>query len=234
MLEVSGLCSNYGPIAAIRDVDICVPEGALVALIGSNGAGKSTTLNTVAGLKRPKAGTVELDGRRVTGVTADRLVRQGLTLVPEGRMVAASLSVAENLLLSEFAGRTTLVRRRELRDWVLTLFPVLGDRLTQTAGSLSGGQQQMLALSRALMTDPRAMLLDEPALGLAPTVIDLVYQAILEIHRNGVSILLVEQNAMLALRISTYAYVLQRGEIVMHGEPDAIRGTHEVIDAYLA
>lgn len=231
MLSVSNLSSSYGAIKAVRDVSLEVPTGRLVALIGSNGAGKSTTMISIAGLHKPSAGTVTLDGNDVTGQPAHKLVRKGLCLVPEGRMVVAPLTVRENLELSAhgYRGRGFAKRLGEIHD----LFPRLADRGNQISGSLSGGEQQMLALGRALMTGPRVLLLDEPSMGLAPSIVDLVFEAIVNIHASGQSILLVEQNAALALAIADHAYVMERGSIVVDGTPKDLEGRAEVMAAYL-
>lgn len=231
MLSVSNLFSSYGAIKAVRDVSLEVPTGSLVALVGSNGAGKSTTLISIAGLHKPDAGTVTLDGNDVTGQAAHRLVRKGVCLVPEGRMVVAPLTVRENLELSAYGyrGRGFEQRLKEIYE----LFPRLADRRSQISGSLSGGEQQMLALGRALMTGPRVLLLDEPSMGLAPSIVDLVFEAIVNIHASGQSILLVEQNAALAMAIADHAYVMERGSIVLDGTPKELEGRPEVMAAYL-
>jgi branched-chain amino acid transport system ATP-binding protein len=231
MLSVSNLSSSYGAIKAVRDVSLEVPAGSLVALVGSNGAGKSTTLISIAGLHKPDSGTVTLDGKDVTGQAAHKLVRKGLCLVPEGRMVVAPLTVRENLELSAYGyqGRGFEQRLKEIYE----LFPRLADRRSQISGSLSGGEQQMLALGRALMTGPSVLLLDEPSMGLAPSIVDLVFEAIVNIHASGQSILLVEQNAALALAIADHAYVMERGSIVLDGAPKDLEGRPEVMAAYL-
>jgi branched-chain amino acid transport system ATP-binding protein len=231
MLSVSNLSSSYGAIRAVRDVSLEVPAGSLVALVGSNGAGKSTTLISIAGLHKPDSGTVTLDGKDVTGQAAHKLVRKGLCLVPEGRMVVAPLTVRENLELSAYGyqGRGFEQRLKEIYE----LFPRLADRRSQISGSLSGGEQQMLALGRALMTGPSVLLLDEPSMGLAPSIVDLVFEAIVNIHASGQSILLVEQNAALALAIADHAYVMERGSIVLDGAPKDLEGRPEVMAAYL-
>ena len=220
MLSVSRLCVSYGSIRAVREISIDVAEGAFVSLIGANGAGKSSALNAIAGLVKPASGSVKLNGADVTGQPAFRLVKAGLAIVPEGRLVAAPLTVAENLEQSRQKRAGDFGDRR---GQVLDLFPALKGRLGQVAGSLSGGEQQMLAVSRALLTEPRVLLLDEPSMGLAPALVDTVFSAILEVHKQGQTILLVEQNAELALEASDYGYVLQRGEIVAGGEPDELR-----------
>ena len=234
MLEVSHLSAKYGAIDAIRNVDVRLDEGEFVAVIGSNGAGKTTLLNTIAGAHKPSAGTVSLQGRNVTGRAVNRIVRAGMALVPEGRRIVAPLSVDENLGLSQYARRADAKRRKELRAMVDDLFPVLVTRRNQVAGSLSGGEQQMLALGRSLMTDPQVLLLDEPSMGLAPSVVDKVYEAIQRIHALGRSILLVEQNATLALDLASRAYILRRGVVVFEGESEHLRTSTDIADAYLA
>jgi branched-chain amino acid transport system ATP-binding protein len=217
MLELKDLWVSYGGIAAVRGIDLAVRAGSLVALIGSNGAGKSTTLNTVAGLTRPRSGTILFRGQDVTGWPAHVLARSGLALVPEGRMVAAPLTVRENLHQARYAKRLTPDEFARRYDRVLTLFPVLGRRAAQIAGSLSGGEQQMLALGRALLTGPDLLLLDEPSMGLAPVMVDVVFDAIRAIRSDGMTILLVEQNAELATSLCDQAVVMQRGEVVGAG-----------------
>jgi branched-chain amino acid transport system ATP-binding protein len=230
MLNVSTLSASYGAIRAVSDVSITIPAGKLVALLGSNGAGKSTTLKTIAGLHRAKSGSVVLDGVDITRKSAHQTVRAGLALVPEGRMVVSLLTVEQNLKLSAYSKRGD---QAALLDKVYELFPRLKERRGQTAGLLSGGEQQMLAFGRALMTDPKMLLLDEPSMGLAPVIVDTVYEAIVAIHGSGQSILLVEQNAALALPISDYAYVLRRGTIVAEGPATEIHESSALQEAYL-
>jgi branched-chain amino acid transport system ATP-binding protein len=202
----------------------------MVALLGANGAGKSTTLNTIAGLHKASSGSILLKGEDVSALPVHEKVKKGLVIAPEGHRIIAPLSVEENLLLSSFAGRGDL---STLKDFVFNLFPQLQNRLNQIAGSLSGGEQQMLSIARALMTNPEIMLLDEPSMGLAPSIIDKVYEAILLIHKKGVSILLVEQNATMVLPMCDYAYVMQRGNIVLEGTPKKLQNTPEIIESYL-
>jgi len=232
MLSVSELGAAYGPIRAITGVSLTVPDGGLVALVGANGAGKSTTLNVIAGLHKAASGTVTLDGDDVTRLSAHRVVRRGLCLVPEGRMVVAPLTVQENLDLSRFSRRTKGSYKDTLA-YVFELFPRLLERRQQPAGLLSGGEQQMLALGRALMTRPTVLLLDEPSMGLAPSIVDLVFQAIKAIHTAGLSILLIEQNAAIAMDVSDYVYVLERGSVVLEGTPAELGDQPKLMEAYL-
>ncbi len=231
MLSVSGLCASYGAIRAVADVALSVPAGGMVAILGANGAGKSTTLRGIAGLHRPVRGRVLLDGSEIGALPLHRVVRRGLALVPEGRMVVAPLTVEENLALSRYARRG---REAELLARVYDLFPRLKERRRQVSGLLSGGEQQMLAIGRALMTAPRVLLLDEPSMGLAPAIIDLVFAAIVALHKQGQSILLVEQNAEITLAVCDYAYLMKRGAIVAEGAAATLRSDQGVLEAYLS
>jgi branched-chain amino acid transport system ATP-binding protein len=231
MLNVSGLCASYGAIRAVTDLSFEVGAGRMVALLGANGAGKSTTLRSIAGLHRPVRGSIKLDGEEISTLPVHRVVRRGLALVPEGRMIVAPLSVEENLKLSTYAGRGV---EGDLVSRVYELFPRLKERRDQVAGLMSGGEQQMLAIGRALMTEPRMLVLDEPSMGLAPAIVDLVFQAIVTLHRQGQSILLVEQNAEIALSVCDYAYLIKRGSIVAQGTGATLRADAGVLDAYLA
>ena len=214
MLSVSGLGADYGAIRAVTDLSFEVAAGRMVAILGANGAGKSTTLRSIAGLHRPVRGSIRLGGEEISTFPVHRVVRRGLALVPEGRMVVAPLTVEENLRLSAYAGRGS---ERELIARVYDLFPRLKERQGQVAGLMSGGEQQMLAIGRALMTEPRMLVLDEPSMGLAPAIVDLVFEAIVTLHRQGQAILLVEQNAEIALSVCDYAYLMKRGSIVTQG-----------------
>lgn len=234
MLEVDNLSAKYGSIVALRDVSLHVNRGEMVAVVGSNGAGKTTLLNTISGAHRASGGAVKLLGRNITSSPLDRVVRAGMALVPEGRRIVAPLTVEENIRLSQYARRANAARRIELREMVDELFPVLVRRRSQVAGSLSGGEQQMLAFARSLMTDPQVMLLDEPSMGLAPSVVDDVYEAVQKIHSLGRAILLVEQNATLALELASRAYVLRRGSVVFEGSSAELRASDGVADAYLS
>jgi len=231
MLSVSGLCASYGAIRAVTDLGFEVGANSMVAILGANGAGKSTTLRSIAGLHRPVRGSIKLDGDEISTLPVHRVVRKGLALVPEGRMIVAPLTVEENLKLSSYAGRGV---QNDLIVRVHDLFPRLKERRGQVAGLLSGGEQQMLAIGRALMTEPRMLLLDEPSMGLAPAIVDQVFQAIVTLHRQGQSILLVEQNAEIALSVCDYAYLMKRGSIVMQGTVEALRADAGVLEAYLA
>jgi branched-chain amino acid transport system ATP-binding protein len=231
MLSVSGLCASYGAIRAVTDLGFEVGANSMVAILGANGAGKSTTLRSIAGLHRPVRGSIKLDGEEISTLPVHRVVRKGLALVPEGRMIVAPLTVEENLKLSSYAGRGV---QRELIERVYDLFPRLKERHGQVAGLMSGGEQQMLAIGRALMTEPRMLVLDEPSMGLAPAIVDLVFQAIVTLHRQGQSILLVEQNAEIALSVCDYAYLMKRGSIVTQGTVADLRADAGVLEAYLA
>jgi branched-chain amino acid transport system ATP-binding protein len=231
MLSVSGLCTSYGAIRAVTDLSFEVGAGRMVAILGANGAGKSTTLRSIAGLHRPVQGSIRLDGEEISTLPLHWVVRRGLALVPEGRMIVAPLSVEENLRLSSYAGRGV---QRDLMARVFDLFPRLKERRDQLAGLMSGGEQQMLAIGRALMTQPNMMVLDEPSMGLAPAIVDQVFEAIVTLHRQGQSILLVEQNAEIALTVCDSAYVMKRGSIVAQGTVAELRSDAGVLDAYLA
>jgi branched-chain amino acid transport system ATP-binding protein len=231
MLSVSRLSASYGAIQAVRGVDLAVKPGALCVLLGANGAGKSTTLRSIAGLHRPIQGTIRLDDQDISKLSLYRVVRAGVGYVPEGRMVVAPLTVEENLKLSGFAGRGDDAR---LMEKVYALFPRLAERRWQAAGLLSGGEQQMLAIGRALMTRPQMLVLDEPSMGLAPAIVDLVFQSIVALHKEGQSILLVEQNAEIALSVCDYGYVMKRGQIVVEGTPDVLKTNPEVLQAYMS
>ena len=209
MLSVSNLSSNYGNIRAVRHIDLEVPEGAVVGLIGANGSGKSTTMKTLAGHHKVAGGTITFEGTDVTSWPAHRKVRSGLAFVPERpTSIVAPLTVEENLALSSFAKRGEY---EDLKAWAFELFPRLGERRTQAAGSMSGGEQQMLALSRGIMTNPSLLLIDSPAIGLAPSIVDQVYEALLGIHDQGVTMMIIEQNAALALVVCDYVYLLTKG-----------------------
>ena len=231
MLSVKDLQASYSGIRALRGVTLEVTAGEMVALIGPNGAGKSTLLNCISGIVRPSGGSIRLGGEEIAGERPWLVARRGLMQVPEGRQVLPEMSVLENLLL----GRNALGERPATYplERVIELFPILGERREQLAGSLSGGQQQMLAIGRALMGGPRLLLLDEPSLGLAPLVVAQVFQALTALNRDGLTILLVEQNARQALNVTNRAYVLEQGRILREGSSEALAQDPLVIAHYL-
>jgi len=232
LLEVENLHAYYGEIHALKGVSLAVEPGEIVALIGRNGAGKSTLLNTISGLLRPREGHVRFDGRSLEGLPADLIVRMGVTQVPEGRRIFGILTVEENLDMGAFLCRDPAeVAARKAR--VFRLFPRLEERRTQLGGSLSGGEQQMLAIGRALMMAPRLLLMDEPSLGLAPQLVRAIFRVIREINAGGTAVLLVEQNARMALRLARRAYVLETGRVVLSGAAQVLLDHEEVRRAYL-
>ena len=231
ILEVRDLSVSYGAIKALKGVSLSLSDGEIVTLIGANGAGKTTTLRAIMGLVRASGGEVRYRGEPTRSISTHKLVRQGLVLVPEGRIVFANLTVRENLEMGAYARRDAGVASDY--EKVYTLFPRLNERLKQTAGTLSGGEQQMLAIGRALMSKPRVLLLDEPSLGLAPIVVHAIFEAIEEIHRSGVPVLLVEQNANAALRHSKRAYVLETGHVALEGTSAEVASNPKVKEAYL-
>jgi branched-chain amino acid transport system ATP-binding protein len=231
-LEVRNLAVAYGDAPAVWDASLTVDEGQLVSVIGPNGAGKSTLVNTIAGLLRPRSGVLRLAGVDLAAVAAHLVCRHGIALVPEGRRLFARMSVEENLEIGGYRGAARSGRRETL-EGVYRLFPILRERRRQLAGSLSGGQQQMVAIGRALMARPRLLLLDEPSLGLAPTVVDQMFAIVRAIHAEGVAILLVEQNVVRALDVADHAYVLEQGRVVAAGSPAALRGDRRIQEAYL-
>jgi branched-chain amino acid transport system ATP-binding protein len=234
LLEVRGLEVRHGKVAAVRDVSLCVRRGEIATVIGPNGAGKTTLLSAVAGLIPCAAGEILLEGRRISGAAVEENVARGLALVAETRELFAGMTVEDNLLLGAFPRRRAPRRERdEARDEVLEIFPRLAERRRQLAGTLSGGERQMLALGRALMSRPRLLLLDEPSLGLAPLVVREIFQVILELRRRGASILLVEQNARAALQISDQGYVLETGEIALAGSARELADDPRVVETYL-
>ena len=233
MLEVEDLDVFYGPVQALRGVSLRVGEGEMVALIGANGAGKTTTLRTISGLLAPAGGSIRIDGTEVAGEPAQQLVRQGVAHLPEGRELFQELSVIENLRLGHWSRRNEGHLLGGRLDRVFQLFPRLKERASQQAGTLSGGEQQMLAAGRALMSEPRLLLVDELSLGLAPIVVSELFHAIEEVNRQGTSVLLVEQFIQLALRHTARTYVLARGQVVSEGRSEELLSSPEVIAAYL-
>jgi branched-chain amino acid transport system ATP-binding protein len=233
MLSVSDLHVSYGAIAALNGISLKIPAGAIVTLVGGNGAGKTTTLHTISGLLRAKTGRIEFQGENITALPAHQIVARGLGHVPEGRMVFSNLTVGENLAMGAYLLKDHARVEKNL-EYVFSIFPRLQERLKQTAGTLSGGEQQMLAIGRALMGSPKFLMLDEPSLGLAPRLISTIFEKIVEINKDhGITILLVEQNAHLALEISSYAYVLETGRIAMAGPSKDLRNDPQLKAAYL-
>ncbi|MGI8549812.1 MAG: ABC transporter ATP-binding protein [Dehalococcoidia bacterium] len=232
LLDVSGLTVTYGRIQAVRSISLVVPEGSIVSLIGANGAGKTSTLSAIAGLLRPRSGSIRFAGEEVDGHASHDLVRRGLVLIPEGRQILAQMSVAENLELGAYQRRDQQAVRQQLAGFYAR-FPVLAERRHLPAGSLSGGEQQMLAIARGLMARPRLLLLDEPSMGLAPLMVNEVFRLLREIQASGTTILLVEQNARKALTLSSYAYVLQSGRIVLEGTGVELLSNEALNAAYL-
>jgi branched-chain amino acid transport system ATP-binding protein len=230
LLEVLDLTVAYGPIVAVSELSLEVATGEVVALVGTNGAGKSTTLRTIAGLEKPREGGLRFAGEKATGSPPHRLAKRGLMLVPEGRGILTRLTVMENLMLGTTARRN--VQGNALGE-VFRRFPRLEERRSQIAGSLSGGEQQMLAIGRALMSRPRLLMLDEPSLGLAPMVVREIFSVIADLKEAGTTVLLVEQNAHAALEISDRAYVLERGGVVMEGSGEELLKEGRVVHAYL-
>ncbi|WP_110649681.1 ABC transporter ATP-binding protein [Salinicola peritrichatus] len=231
-LCVEGVEAFYGQIQALRGVSLEVREGEIVTLLGSNGAGKSTTLKTISGLVRARRGDVQLEGQSIARLAAHEIARRGVVHVPEGRRILRGLTVKENLELGAFTLKDNALRRQRLEE-VYELFPILHERRHQDGSLLSGGQQQMLAMGRALMHGPSVMLLDEPSMGLAPKLVTDIMRIIKRLNEAGTTILLVEQNARLALRLAHYAYVIENGEIRMQGEAAKLRADESVVKAYL-
>jgi branched-chain amino acid transport system ATP-binding protein len=233
MLRIVDLSVSYGAIAALSGISFTIEQGSIVTLIGGNGAGKTTTLRTISGLLRPKTGKIEFLGEDITQVPAHKIVARGLCHVPEGRMIFSNLTIDENLAMGAYL-QSDAARIAHNRDYVFSVFPRLKERLKQMAGTLSGGEQQMLAIGRALMADPKFLMLDEPSLGIAPRLISTIFEKIVEINRKqGITILLVEQNANLALEVSRHAYVLETGHIVMQGESKQLRADPQLKATYL-
>ena len=228
--EVQGLSVNYGGIEAVRDISFSVDEGEIVTLIGANGAGKSTTLRTIAGLVKARSGKIEFNGEDITNKEPTYIVQRGITLVPEGRKIFADLTVLENLKIGAYLRKDSIYDDIE---WVYTLFPRLKERHWQLGGTLSGGEQQMLAVARALMSRPKMIMMDEPSLGLAPLIVKDIFKIIKEINRQGVTILLIEQNANMALQTADMAYVMETGEITLSGKGEELLRNEDVKKAYL-
>ena len=236
MLTIQNLHAAYGKVEVLHGISLDVPKGKLVTLIGSNGAGKTTTMRAISGMLKPKSGTVTLGGKDVTGLDSHRIARAGLAHSPEGRRVFASMSVTDNLLLGAFPRFTRSRPKGDIKgdlDKALELFPRLKERRDQLAGTLSGGEQQMLAMARAVMLNPEVILLDEPSMGLAPILVEEVFRIITRLKGEGVTMLLVEQFAAAALNVADYGYVLENGSISVHGPAESLKTDPKVIAAYL-
>nr|WP_325184583.1 ABC transporter ATP-binding protein [uncultured Oscillibacter sp.] len=232
MLKIENLHVAYGGIQALRGISLEVPDGKIVTLIGANGAGKSTTLRTITGLVKAQSGSIQWNGGELLGKSTDQIISAGIAMSPEGRRVFPDLTVLENLKLGAYLRRNKAEIAKDLQ-WVYDLFPRLKERDWQLAGTLSGGEQQMLAVGRALMSRPKLLLMDEPSLGLAPLVVQDIFSIIGEINRQGVTILLIEQNANMALKIADLAYVLETGSITMRGTGAELLADEKVKEAYL-
>ncbi len=230
MLKIEHLSVNYGGIEAVRDISFEVPDGNIVTLIGANGAGKSTTLKAIAGLLKPKSGSITYNGEELVGKPTDRIVNMGITLVPEGRRVFPDMTVLENLKIGAYLRKDNL--DEDIR-WIYDLFPRLEERSWQAAGTLSGGEQQMLAVGRALMSRPKVVMMDEPSLGLAPIIVQGIFDIIKEINKQGMTVLLIEQNANMALQTADIGYVLETGQITMSGPGKVLMKDERIKKAYL-
>ncbi|MEX0305528.1 MAG: ABC transporter ATP-binding protein [Leisingera sp.] len=232
LLEMKNIAVNYGKINAIRNISVAVPEGKIVTIIGGNGAGKTTTLRAMSGMLPITAGEIMFEGKRIDHLPAHKVVANGIAHVPEGRRIFPDMTVEENLRTGAFLRKDKDAIEEDLED-VFTRFPRLRERRTQMAKTMSGGEQQMLAIGRALMSKPRLLLMDEPSMGLAPVIVEEIAQIVEEINANGLSVVLVEQNAELALELADYAYVLETGNAAMEGPADELHGNEHVRAAYL-
>lgn len=232
MLEVQGIDIFYGEVQAVRNLSLKVDKGQIVALLGSNGAGKTTTLKTISGLLRPKKGIVKLENIDLNRIPPSSIVANGVALVPEGRKLFPQMTVEDNLMVGAYKNVHWRKRKDRIID-IYDFFPKLKERRNQNAGTLSGGEQQMVAIGRALMSNPKLLMLDEPSLGLAPNIVESIFSLLKDLNKNGITILLVEQNANLALEISDYAYVMETGEITLEGEASSLMNNVYVKQAYL-
>jgi branched-chain amino acid transport system ATP-binding protein len=242
LLEIKNLKVSYGFITALKGIDINVEKGQIVALLGSNGAGKTTTLRAISGIIKPSEGSIVLDGKNISSIPTYKISKEGITQSPEGRLLFPELTVEENLKVGAYGLKTKVVNgvkvsaKEQLKanfERVYNLFPILKERRSQVANTLSGGEQQMEAIGRALMSDPKVLLLDEPSLGLAPLIIEEIFKAFLKIREEGTTILIVEQNALQTLKIADYAYVLELGKISLEGPASELITNKKLIDAYL-
>jgi len=232
MLKINDLNVFFGGIHALKGITFDVPKGKVITLVGANGAGKSTTLRTICGLIKPQIGEIRLNNQLINNINADKIVKKGIVLIPEGRKIFPNLTVQENLELGAFA-RTDKEEIEKDYEWIYELFPRVKERLWQKGGTLSGGEQQMLAISRGLMSRPKLLMMDEPSLGLAPLLVKEIFDIIERIHQDGMTVLLVEQNAFAALKISDYAYVLETGKVVLQGAGNELLQDKRVKEAYL-
>jgi branched-chain amino acid transport system ATP-binding protein len=232
MLELHDLHVSYGRIAALRGIDLSVAEGEIVTVVGGNGAGKTTTLRTISGILKPRSGRITFKGEALVGLPPERIVMRGISQSPEGRLIFGRLTIAENLRLGAYNRKDGAEIRKDF-DRMYEMFPVLSERRGQRAGTLSGGEQQMLAIARSLMSRPQLLLLDEPSLGLAPLIVEQIFDVIVDLRQQGVTVLLVEQNANEALRISDRTYVLETGEVTMSGPSSELVNDPQLRSAYL-
>jgi len=233
LLELRGVSAAYGPVPVLHGLDIVLHADEVVCLLGGNAAGKTSTMNTIVGMLALQEGTISFDGQPIGGLAPPKIVSLGIAIVPEGRRIFPRLTVEENLDLGAYGRRDDAAMQRRDRDRVFERFPRLAERLSQLGGTLSGGEQQMLAIGRALMSRPRLLLMDEPSMGLAPALVDHVFEIIREIHSDGTAIFLVEQNARMALEVASRGYVLQQGRIVISGSSDELLASEAVREAYL-
>jgi branched-chain amino acid transport system ATP-binding protein len=234
MLTLTNIHTFYGPIEALKGINIEVKQEEIVCLIGSNGAGKSTTLMTISGILKPSSGSIQFEGKTINGIPPHRIVKMGISQVPEGRRIFPKLTVKENLEMGAYTKfKVQSLKFKVQLDKIYELFPVLKERPKQLGGTLSGGEQQMLAIGRALMSSPKLLLLDEPSLGLAPIIVSKIFKTIKEVNREGVTVLLVEQNARAALKLSNRGYVLENGRVALEGKGEELLKNEEVKKAYL-
>lgn len=232
LLEIRDLVVSYGGIEAVKNISLDVTEGQIVTLIGANGAGKSTTLKSIAGIVKPKNASIKFDGEEIYGKTPDYIVSKGITLVPEGRRVFANLTVAENLKIGAYLKKDKAQIKKDM-EYVYSLFPRLKEREWQLSGTLSGGEQQMLAVGRALMSHPKLIMMDEPSLGLAPLIVRDIFEIVKTINKEGITVLLIEQNANMALKVADKGYVMETGVIKMEGTGAELLANEEIKEAYL-
>ena len=233
LLDVKGLCVHYGAVEAVRGIDLHINEGEIVTILGANGAGKSSTMNSIVGLEPPNQGEINFSGISLFGLPTENIVRYGITLTPEGRRIFGSLTTEDNLLLGSFPLADPKTDRARNLQKMYDLFPILSERREQIAGTLSGGQQQMLAIARSLMSSPKLLLLDEPSLGLAPQIVDTIFEQIVDLRDAGITILLVEQNVAMSLQVADRGYIMASGRIVTEGSREELSSSNVVEQAYL-